>query len=173
MILNMGSGTASAVQYDNTKSGLEATNVQGAVDEVNERLVNDNGEEFRYGYQDGKRGVWVKEAGTDVFVPFKSGGISGKVVLLPVSNGAGGIADFDTSDLTKLFVKSATTQQGHSHAYIYGFVGGADGTRTTLLTFGGQSNVEIDITNYDYIRFQDTLYSGNSALIATIEYEFS
>ena len=46
------------------------------VNELNSSLVNENGEIFRYGYQDGKRGVWVKEADTDVFVPFKSGGIT-------------------------------------------------------------------------------------------------
>lgn len=42
------------------------------VKQVNNSLTNENGETFRYGYQDGKRGVWVKEADTDVFVPFKS-----------------------------------------------------------------------------------------------------
>lgn len=39
---------------------------------LNDSLTNENGETFRYGYQDGKRGVWVKEVDTDVFVPFKS-----------------------------------------------------------------------------------------------------
>lgn len=43
------------------------------VNQLNRNLTNENGETFRYGYQNGKRGVWVKEADTDVFVPFKSG----------------------------------------------------------------------------------------------------
>lgn len=45
MIFNMGAGgasTAEAVQYDNSNSGLEATNVQGAVDEVNSNLADGN-----------------------------------------------------------------------------------------------------------------------------------
>ena len=45
MIFNLGAGGASnaqAVQYDNSNSGLEATNVQGAVDELNNSLANGN-----------------------------------------------------------------------------------------------------------------------------------
>lgn len=41
MIFNVGAGgasTAEAVQYDNSISGLEATNVQGALDEVTDSL---------------------------------------------------------------------------------------------------------------------------------------
>lgn len=41
MIFNMGAGgasTAEAVQYDNKESGLEATNVQGALDVVTDSL---------------------------------------------------------------------------------------------------------------------------------------
>lgn len=37
---------------------------------MNESLTNENGEVFRFAYQDGKRGMWIKEADTDVFVPF-------------------------------------------------------------------------------------------------------
>lgn len=43
MIFNVGAGgasTAEAVQYDNSVSGLEADNVQGAVDELNDSLLN-------------------------------------------------------------------------------------------------------------------------------------
>ena len=41
-------------------------------------MTADNGQTFQYGYDStsGKYGYWVKEAGTDVFVPFKSGGLS-------------------------------------------------------------------------------------------------
>lgn len=39
-------------------------------------MTADNGQAFQYGYDStsGKYGYWVKEAGTDVFVPFSSGG---------------------------------------------------------------------------------------------------
>ena len=43
MIFNVGKGgasTAEAVQYDNSLSGLEADNVQGALDEVTDSLNN-------------------------------------------------------------------------------------------------------------------------------------
>ena len=42
MIFNVGAGgasTAEAVQYDNKESGLEATNVQEALDEVNDSSI--------------------------------------------------------------------------------------------------------------------------------------
>ena len=49
MIFNVGAGGAAAaeqIKYDNSKSGLESDNVQGAVDELNDSLVplltNDN-----------------------------------------------------------------------------------------------------------------------------------
>lgn len=79
MILNVGAGgasTAEAVQYDNSNSGLEADNVQGAVDELNNSMTADNAQLFQFAYdsESGKYGYKVKEAGTDVFVPFKSGG---------------------------------------------------------------------------------------------------
>lgn len=44
-------------------------------------LTNENGEQFRYGYQDGKRGVWVKEADTDVFVPFKTFSLDNPILV--------------------------------------------------------------------------------------------
>lgn len=50
----------------------ETSSFQTQINQINDSLTNENGETFRYGYQDGKRGVWVKEADTDVFVPFKS-----------------------------------------------------------------------------------------------------
>ena len=43
MIFNVGSGGASSadkVKYNNTESGLHSDNVQGAIDEVNNRLEN-------------------------------------------------------------------------------------------------------------------------------------
>lgn len=43
MIFNVGAGgssTADKLKYDNSKSGLVADNVQGAIDEVSESLAN-------------------------------------------------------------------------------------------------------------------------------------
>ncbi len=69
MIFNVGSGGASSadkVKYDNSTSGLEATNVQGAIDEVNNSFggmkfgVDENG---NYGY--------IK-AGADTVIPFSN-----------------------------------------------------------------------------------------------------
>ena len=68
MIFNVGGndgGTAEKVKYNNSKSGLESDNVQGAVDELSDRLggikfgVDGNG---NYGY--------IKE-GADTVTPFK------------------------------------------------------------------------------------------------------
>lgn len=82
MILNVGAGgasTAEAVQYDNTESGLEATEVQGAVDEVAERLTNENEETFNFGVKDGVRGFYTNPSrGDDTFIPFSS--LSDKVL---------------------------------------------------------------------------------------------
>lgn len=43
---------------------------------LTQQLTADNGQTFQYGYDStsGKYGYYVKEAGTDVFVPFSSGG---------------------------------------------------------------------------------------------------
>lgn len=46
MIFNVGAGggasTADKVKYNNTESGLQSDNVQGAVDELNNSLANGN-----------------------------------------------------------------------------------------------------------------------------------
>ena len=57
MIFNVGSGGASSadkVKYDNRTSGLKATNVQGAVDEVNNRLNYSTDEQIIGTWIDGK-----------------------------------------------------------------------------------------------------------------------
>ena len=82
MIFNVGAGgttDADKIKYGDSNVGATLDELQEDVSELNERLVNENGEEFRYGYQDGKRGVWVKEADTDVFVPFRPN-LSSKLV---------------------------------------------------------------------------------------------
>ena len=59
---------ASNVSYNNAQSGLEASNVQGAIDKLNDNLTGSlNGFEFGY-TEDGKPGY--REAGADTFLPF-------------------------------------------------------------------------------------------------------
>lgn len=76
MIFNVGAGGASkaeSVKYDNQTSGLTADNVQGAVDEVNGRLVNEDKETFNYGVKDGVRGFFTNPSrADDCFIPFSS-----------------------------------------------------------------------------------------------------
>lgn len=77
MIFNVGAGgggAADQIKYDNGNSGLEATNVQGVVDELNTRLVNENNETFNYGVKDGVRGFFTDPSrADDSFIPFRSG----------------------------------------------------------------------------------------------------
>lgn len=58
MIINVGDGGASnaqAVKYDNTKSKLKSTEVQGAIDEVTESLENSN----TYSTEEKVIGKWI------------------------------------------------------------------------------------------------------------------
>lgn len=74
MIFNVGAGGASnaeSIKYDNSLSGLEADNVQGAINEVSDSL---GGLQFGYDETTQKYGYYKKEADTEVFVPFKSVG---------------------------------------------------------------------------------------------------
>ena len=82
MIFNVGAGGASnaeAIKYNNAESGLEAANVQGAVDELNEGLQTVNVSVN----EEGKL-VFTDFTGADTVIPFKRGGdyIEG---TLPVS----------------------------------------------------------------------------------------
>ena len=76
MILNVGAGgasTAEAVQYDNSKSGLEADNVQGALDEATDSLTFPDGTKYYADIQDGKHGFNTDpNRGADTFHPFRN-----------------------------------------------------------------------------------------------------
>ena len=65
MIFNVGdSGSAKTIKYDNSKSGLESDNVQGAVDELNDSLGG-----LRFGTDgDGNVGYYGAD---DSLIPFK------------------------------------------------------------------------------------------------------
>lgn len=68
-----GGGSASETTYNNTASGMTATNVQDAVDELNDSLLA-SGEHFYYDVKDGVRGYNTEAArGADTFRPFKFG----------------------------------------------------------------------------------------------------
>lgn len=72
MIFNVdGDGTAKQVKYDNTNSSLESENIQGAVDELADRLTNENSETFNFGIKDGVRGFFTDPSrADDSFIPF-------------------------------------------------------------------------------------------------------
>ena len=73
-------GSAASVPYSNTNSGLEATNTQGAIDELatsvtelNSKLTNSENESFYFDIQNGVRGYNTDAArGADTFFPFSS-----------------------------------------------------------------------------------------------------
>jgi hypothetical protein len=66
---------ADSISYDNTSSGLQATDVQDAVDEINDNLTDGIGgtsDKFRFGTDgNGNYGYIKKVAGADTFFPFK------------------------------------------------------------------------------------------------------
>lgn len=70
-----------------------STNLDGkipsaaALKEVNNSLIADNSQQFKFGYQDEKYGYWVKEADTDVFVPFnKTQAVKGEFTSPTINN---------------------------------------------------------------------------------------
>ena len=90
MILNVGdrgASTAEAVQYDNKESGLEATNVQGALDEVTDSLTASDNLKFQFA-TDGE-GNYGYLKGDDTFVPFKSDETYGVITVCKYSGAAG------------------------------------------------------------------------------------
>jgi hypothetical protein len=72
--INNTSSDAEHTSYDNTTSGLQATNVQDAVDEINDNLTDGIGgtsDKFRFGTDgNGNYGYIKKVAGADTFFPF-------------------------------------------------------------------------------------------------------
>ena len=62
-------------------SDINATNTK--VNELDSNLINSNGESFRFGYQDGKRGYLINEEGADTFYPFKSTDIYISHLVMP------------------------------------------------------------------------------------------
>ena len=67
---NADEGKASNLSYDNSASGLEANNVQTAIDKVNESLVASDNLKFRFA-TDGE-GNYGYLGADDSFIPFKS-----------------------------------------------------------------------------------------------------
>lgn len=82
MIFNVGTGggvkNAKDISYDNVTSGLDSTDIQGAIDEVNNSLVASDGRRLYFDSQDGKYGYNTDPSrGADTFVPFSKGKLSG------------------------------------------------------------------------------------------------
>jgi len=74
MIFNTGSGgagTAEQMKYDNAESGLQADNVQGAIDEVTDSLEEQP--QFVYDENGQITGYTTKIGGADTVFPFKKG----------------------------------------------------------------------------------------------------
>lgn len=87
----------------------DVSELKEQVSSINTDLTASDGEPFRYAKVDGKRGIWVKEADTDVFIPFKSGGE--EPVLLwtnpnpTVAFASGTKVDIDTTPYTELIIE--------------------------------------------------------------------
>lgn len=93
MIFNVGAGggasTADKVKYDNTESGLQSNNVQGAVDELNNSLA-DKVSGFASGNYESVTGLAYDptnkqlglKVGADSVIPFSGGWEDIKVVTL-------------------------------------------------------------------------------------------
>lgn len=68
---NPATPSAKNMAYDNDKSGIEAVNVQDAIDVVNESLTNEDNETFNFGIKDGVRGFFTDPSrADDSFIPF-------------------------------------------------------------------------------------------------------
>ena len=99
---------ASEIDYSNTNSGLESTKIQGAIDEVTERIatvepivtthtnqLTANNKQIYLDYHDGKYGYNTDpERGADTFNPFNNGG-NRSIFKLGALGGT-----FDLSDYT-------------------------------------------------------------------------
>lgn len=148
--------TANNISYDNSLSGLEATTTQKAIDELNtnltESLTAENSQAFQFAYdsESGKYGYKVKEADTDVFVPFKLAGIPRIVSISNYSNYSNYDKQIfirivlDISDCSKMI--TSTVQQGRfQHKYSL--------SKTT--TFGNDTNLNpnttYDLTDYSFM----------------------
>lgn len=125
--------SAGAVMYDGTASGLEATNLQDAVDQVSGALngmrfgVNENGE---YGY------YVTDSAGADTFIPFR--GDSNRTYYYKKGKFAEGVEVVGASATYAKF----TLNEDHVHI-----------TTSGASTTGIVSFTNIDVTDINYLYF--------------------
>ena len=113
--------------YDNRISKLEATDVQSAIDEVQNNvstvsnsLTNENSESFNFGYKDGVRGFYTNPSrADDCFIPFKSVGTIVKTESYNQTT-ATSTDNISLSDLitnnTILLIMSSTWTSGKSYS---------------------------------------------------------
>lgn len=159
MIFNVGAGgssTAKAVGYDNSKSGLESTDVQGALDEVTESLTNENNESFNFGVLNGVRGFFTNPSrADDSFIPFsKFGNLPEGFILVGVNlkntsmrydlNGY----EYNMHDVSN-FKTVSVYHDSESTASVVG-VYEEDGT-TLIDTVGWAVTKQIDVSNRNVI----------------------
>lgn len=145
MIYNVGGGGATSaenISYDNTESQLQAKNVQDGIDELNGNLTAENSQRFKFGYQDGKYGYWKKEADTDVFVPFKSGGT---LINQRITSTSQEIVFEDDADFI------GVSFSGNSGYGVYSYLYADD----VLIKQGNQGTATSDAWNY-YTQFDNT-----------------
>lgn len=92
------------------------TSIANDVSELNHNLTAQDGEQFRYAKQDGKRGIIVNEEGADTFIPFKSGTM---VIHLTHSTNSGLIINI--CDTQAKWTSKTLANAGESYTY-NGFV---------------------------------------------------
>lgn len=168
--------------------------IMGEVAELNTNLVAENNQNFKFGFQNSKYGYWVKEADTDVFVPFKKG-----YTELSYQQGSGSIntieaniypnpeLDFSNSmahadvylklDLTDIASMTFTIgprsgESGNKNINIF-VRDTRDGaniyTFTVACSSSSNSTHTIDLSSYSgnkYLVFHDTRTSGWSPVIS-------
>ena len=150
------------VANTNTESteGTHWTKVSVAneITSLNSSLTAENNQSFRYGYQNNKYGYWIKEADTDVFVPFKNyPPLIGVSIYYQNTDGLG--ESFAIFDVTDFHSVTFTCTGGNSGYFQFG-INGEKLTRTS-------GTYTVDLTNAStfsigqYTYAPGTLYECN------------
>lgn len=136
---------ADSISYDNTSSGLQATDVQDAVDEINDNLTDGIGgttDKFRFGTDGNGNYGYIKEVeGADTFFPFSSGIKYTRIAKSITTSNTPGARTYN-------FTENGTY-------IIVGFHGNSNGRALTL---------SLDTTNVQQTLFNtENFYEGSSA----------
>lgn len=143
MIYNVGGGganNAENVNYDNTDSGLEATNVQDGIDELNSNLT-----ELKYTYSTSdfvKTGrKWID--GKDIYTKVISGTFSSQEIIIPMS-------DVDSLISTNGTIKNNIYRVSINSAQYHGNTLAQDAIRTFFNNDDLIINVGTSWINFEY-----------------------